>query len=91
MLTIVGDLGEATPVRSLDDLGRAVRLRRRQRRLTQQEVATAAGVGRGVLQKLEEGRGTITVDSLLRIAAALSLEVLVSSRRPGLVSPGSSR
>jgi HTH-type transcriptional regulator/antitoxin HipB len=82
--------GETAPIRSVEDLGRAVRARRRERHLTQRQLAAAAGVGRGVLQKLESGRGTVTADSLLRIVTALSLEMIVRERRIGLLVPETS-
>lgn len=67
---------------SRQGLGTLVRQARRARRLSQVDLATAAGVGRGVLQKLEAGRGTVTLDSALRILSALSLDISLSERRP---------
>lgn len=79
MLTIMSITGP-TEVR---ELGATVREVRKARSLTQQELAMAAGVGRGVLQKLEEGRGTVNVDSLIRIARALSCDVRLIARQSG--------
>ena len=67
------------------ELGRLVRERRRARRLTQADLAAAAGVGRGVLQKLETGRGEVTVTGVLAILSALSLDVELVERE---VHPG---
>ncbi|MGP8161619.1 MAG: helix-turn-helix domain-containing protein [Candidatus Dormibacteria bacterium] len=65
------------------ELGRLVRERRRVRQLTQADLAAAAGVGRGVLQKLETGRGGVNVDGVLAILSALSLDVHVVDREMG--------
>ena len=70
MLTIM-----SSRVTDRRELGRLVRERRRARSLTQADLAAAAGVGRGVLQKLETGRGDVTVAGVLAILAALSLDV----------------
>jgi transcriptional regulator with XRE-family HTH domain len=70
MLTIV-----SSRVTDRRALGRLVRERRRARSLTQADLAAAAGVGRGVLQKLETGRGDVTVTGALAILSALSLDV----------------
>ena len=86
MLTIVsmdqirfGDAGE---------LGQIVRRARRAQRLTQEELALAAGVGRGVVQKLERGRGLVRLDSALAILAALSLDVRLVARGAIDLEPG---
>jgi transcriptional regulator with XRE-family HTH domain len=86
MLTIVS-AGLPVQVTSPADFGAAFRQRRRERSLTQLQVAAAAGVGRGVLQKLESARGTVTVDSMLRIATALSLDVVIRPRQIGVPPP----
>ena len=70
MLTIM-----SSRVTDRRDLGRLVRERRRAWSLTQADLAAAAGVGRGVLQKLETGRGDVTVSGVLAILSALSLDV----------------
>jgi predicted transcriptional regulator len=70
MLTIM-----SSRVADRRDLGRLVRERRRAWSLTQADLAAAAGVGRGVLQKLETGRGDVTVSGVLAILSALSLDV----------------
>ncbi len=72
----------STP-RKLDSqqaIGDLVRRTRRAGGFSQAELATAAGVGRGVLQKLEKGRGTVTLDSALRILAALSMDLSITER-----------
>ena len=85
MLTIMGNEEGSRKV------GQKVRTMRRAQHLTQEELAMAAGVGRGVLQKLEEGRGTVNLASVIRIAQALSSEIRLVSRQtaqPQLTPPG---
>lgn len=62
------------------DIGEAIRRARAARRLTQVQLAEHANVSRGVLQKLEEGRGTVALDNLLKILHILSLDLEVRSR-----------
>ncbi len=75
---------------SRQSIGQLIRKSRRARRFSQVDLATAAGVGRGVVQKIEEGRGTVTLDSALRILAALSLDVAIADRRTDQSSRSSS-
>lgn len=62
------------------DLGRAIKTERARRRLTQVELALQANVSRGVLQKLEEGRGTVALENALKLLHILSMDLLVQSR-----------
>lgn len=62
------------------DVGEAIRRARAARRLTQVQLAEHANVSRGVLQKLEEGRGTVALDNLLKLLHILSLDLEVHSR-----------
>ncbi len=62
------------------DLGRAIQQARTRRRLTQIELAQHANVSRGVLQKLEGGRGTVSLENALKILNLLSLDLVVSPR-----------
>ncbi len=75
MLTIVSDTLDP-----LSRLSKEVRDARRRRGLSQEDVALAAGVARGVVQKLETGRGLIRLDTALAILSALSLDVELRDR-----------
>jgi HTH-type transcriptional regulator / antitoxin HipB len=83
MLAIVS----TTPVFTAKDLGEAIRHARRERGLTQIALAERANVARGAVQKLESGRGTVNLPTVLKILRTLSLDLIVSSRaapiRPG--------
>ena len=87
MLMIVGI---ATQLHSARDLGEVVRRSRREQGLTQITLAERANVARGVVQKLESGRGTVNLPTVLKVLRTLSLDLVVSSRaipiRPGHVN-----
>lgn len=65
---------------SVAELGRVIRQVRRGRRLTQIELAERANVARGAVQKLEEGRGTVNLTTVLKILRILSLDLTIATR-----------
>lgn len=85
MLTIVSASGFDL-VFSAHDLGMAIKRARRARDLTQVQLAEHANVSRGALQKLEQGRGTVTLPTILRLLRTLSLDLAVVSRRAPAVN-----
>lgn len=78
MLAIVSTTSH--PIATASALAEAVRRRRAEFHWTQNDLAIGAGVGRGVVQKLETGRGTVTLDSLLPILTALGLDLHLTPR-----------
>ena len=68
------------PIFTTSDLGAAIKAARKQRRLTQSQLADHANLSRGVVQKLEEGRGTVALDNAVRILNTLSLDLTVEPR-----------
>ena len=76
MLTIMS----SERIFSSKDLGRAIKAARSRRGLNQIELAQHANVSRGVVQKLEAGRGTVALDNALKLLHILSLDLLVQSR-----------
>jgi HTH-type transcriptional regulator/antitoxin HipB len=62
------------------DLGAAIRERRRQLGITQDELATSIGVNRRVIGQLENGKETVHVGIVLRAARAVGLEIGVEPR-----------
>ncbi|MFI7503897.1 helix-turn-helix domain-containing protein [Streptomyces sp. NPDC049687] len=58
--------------------GAAVRARRLELGLTQERLATEAGMTQGALSRMECGRGVPTLPLLERLAAALSSNLLIS-------------
>jgi len=69
------------------DLGAAIKQARALRHLTQTALAEHANVSRGVVQKLEQGRGTVGLDNALRILHILSLDLAVQSRTDVTAEP----
>lgn len=64
------------------DIGTALRESRKRQRLTQLELADAAGVSRQHLGELEAGQTTERLEELFALFELLGLELLVRSRRP---------
>ena len=60
-----------TPVRTVQDLGHALRQARKSLHLTQSELALAAGVGVRFLVELEAGKPTVRLEHVLRVIDAL--------------------
>lgn len=73
-------------VRSPRDLGHAIRQARREKNLTQADLATRSGVWQETISKVEAGRGGTKLDAILALLAALELELLVRTRRKGSAS-----
>ncbi len=66
------------PIRSPQQLGRALRAARKQLDLTQPQLALAAGVGVSFIVDLEAGKPTLRLENVLRVIDALGGEVQLS-------------
>jgi transcriptional regulator with XRE-family HTH domain len=64
-------------VRDPETLGQAIRHRRKQQGLAQQQLADAAGLNRTYLSELERGKATEQNARLFRVLRRLGLEVVV--------------
>ncbi len=64
------------------DVALSLRARRLTLKLTQAEVARAAGVGRQWIVACEGGKGTVAFQTVMRVARALDLGVAVELNRP---------
>jgi transcriptional regulator with XRE-family HTH domain len=69
------------------EVGAAVRLLRRERGLTQRQLAEKAEVSKSTVTLLETGRGNTTLESLLKIARALDAEVVLRSAPTYVLQP----
>jgi y4mF family transcriptional regulator len=58
-------------VTSVESLGKAVRKARKSLKLTQEQLAFAAGVGSRFIVDLEAGKSTLTLEPALRVVDAL--------------------
>ncbi len=61
-------------------IGQLVRERRREQRLDQQTLALVANVGVRTVHRIEAGETTVRLDGLLKVLAALGLELSVRQR-----------
>jgi HTH-type transcriptional regulator / antitoxin HipB len=68
-------------VRTSIDLGNALRARRRELGLTQEEVSSVIGVNRRVIGELERGKGTVQLQIALEVVRVLGLDIELEPRR----------
>ncbi len=64
------------PIQTSKEFGAAVRQARKERGLSQVELAALAGVGRSWLSELENGKRTVELGRALLVVSALDLEVI---------------
>lgn len=70
-------------VRIPKDIGHALRQVRRQKKLTQKELASISGVWQETISKIENGVGGAKIDTICNLLAALDLEITVAPRSKG--------
>lgn len=78
-----------SPIFTTSDMGAVIKAARKRRHLTQTQLAAYANLSRGVVQKLEEGRGTVALENAVRILNTLSIDLTV--RRRGSSEAGETR
>lgn len=64
-----------TKIKSIQELGEALRAARKRLGLTQPRLALAAGVGVRFIVELESGKPTVRLDSVMRVIEALGGEI----------------
>lgn len=72
--------GGTSTAESVLDLGQAVRQARKDRRMNQQELADAAGVGRRFVSELERGKATLEVGKVLRVCHAAGVALFMNGQ-----------
>ncbi|MCR6712835.1 MAG: helix-turn-helix domain-containing protein [Demequina sp.] len=78
-------MDEFLPARSMTRIGQSVRLLRTRRGLTQEELASAAGVSRTWLNQLENGaKDNAELGALLAVLNALDASLLIRDDRSPL-------
>ena len=75
-------MNRVVTVRSPADLGAAIALARKQRGLSQEQLAATAGVERSYLARLESGKSVLLVERALRLLRRLGAEVTVTLPEP---------
>ena len=68
-------------ISSNKDLGAAIRLARKARNLRQVDIAQKASVRQALVSDIENGATTAKLDTVIRILAALDLDLSVVTRR----------
>ena len=68
-------------IRSTKDLGAAIRLARKSRDLRQIDVAKKASVRQALVSDLENGATTARLDTVMKVLAALDLDLSIIPRR----------
>jgi y4mF family transcriptional regulator len=68
---------------SVIELAGAIRVRRKAFGLTQQELADLAEVSARFVYDLENGKSSVALDRLMRVAEALGLELKLEARNNG--------
>lgn len=71
------------PIRTPRELGAAIRRARQDRRLSQTELATKAGVGRQWLSELEGGKSSVELGRVLAVLAVLDLAITLTPTSGG--------
>lgn len=61
------------------EIGEIVRYHRRQSKLSRQELANLAGVGKTVIYDVEKGKETIQLKSLLKILEVLNIQLKLNA------------
>lgn len=70
-------------VRSPNQIGAALRRFRRERSLTQVQLAKRAGLRQGTVSQLENGLETVKLSTVMDLMRVLDLEVIVQPRTKG--------
>jgi DNA-binding XRE family transcriptional regulator len=68
-------------IRTSIELVNALRARRRELNLTQEDVVNVIGVNRRVIGELERGKGTVQLQIAMEAARALGLDIELAPRR----------
>ena len=68
------------PIRTTEQLGAAIRGRRKSLKLRIEDVALSAGVNSRFVSELERGKKTAEIELALRVAQAVGLDVFIESR-----------
>ncbi len=76
----------ARKVPTISPLGAAVRARRKNLRLSQEQLGRLSGCGRIFIHALERGKKTVRLDKVLDVLRTLGLQLAVEAGKDGLVA-----
>jgi len=69
-----------TPITSAEDLGRALKMRRKKLGLTQIEAGKKFNLTQKTVSSIESGRPGVQLETLFRLMSALNIEIHLESR-----------
>ena len=86
---LIGKIGTAERDRfeydlRMDLIGEAIKQTRKERNLTQEELGKLVGVQKSQISRLEKHTGNVTMDTLLRVFAALNAKIKLSVELPNV-------
>jgi HTH-type transcriptional regulator / antitoxin HipB len=70
-------------IKTPQDLGQALRIARKQLKMTQPQLALASGVGLRFIVELERGKATVRLESVMQVIEALGGQLILQ----GLPTP----
>lgn len=73
-------ISKETTIKNSSDLGVQIRKKRKRLKLTQTEFAEMCNVGTRFISELENGKPTLEIDKVIKVAAGLGLNLLVRER-----------
>lgn len=65
---------------SMEEVGRVIRLRRKELGYTQTEIAEFAGVSQRLISEIERGKPTVAFETVMRVANGLGIDFVLSIR-----------
>ncbi len=74
-------------IRSSKELGETIRLARKKLELSQTELARQASVRQALISDLENGVTSAKLDTIIKVLAALRLDLTVAARESGDFDP----
>lgn len=65
---------------SLEDVGAYIRFVRKERNITQYDMALALGINKSVLSAIESGRTNVKLDNFIKVTKAFGIEICLRER-----------
>lgn len=65
---------------NMEEVGRVIRLRRKELGYTQTEIAEFAGVSQRLISEIERGKPTVAFETVMRVANGLGIDFVLSVR-----------
>ena len=81
-------IDQSTTLKSIKDLGAAIRSARKAVHLRQAETALLCGVGVRFLSDLENGKDTVRLGTALKVLSGLGLALSIGARQPSWKANG---